>query len=198
MESLVFLPLLTGIGLSASAGLNAYIPLLVIALADHMRDGRLLGDPYEFLSSLGAIGILLVLLTIELIADKSPWYRANDVVQSMVRPAAGALAFMAATSNTDFNPVAALILGLVVAVLVHATKTAFRRRFALSIRNVIVPALSISEDAYSAILSSVALAVPVAGAVLLLPLAGIAVWTVSRKPVPDEPARQDTPANATG
>lgn len=191
-------PLLTGVGLSASAGLNAYIPLLVIALVDHMRDGRLLGNPYEFLASLTAIGVLLVLLTIELIADKSPWYRANDLIQSMIRPAAGALAFMAATSNTAFNPVVALILGLVVAAVIHATKAAFRRRFALPIRNVILPAVSIGEDAYAAVLSSFALAVPVAGVFLILPLAGVALWTVSRKPVPDEPVHQDTPVNATG
>ncbi len=178
----MFLPLLAGLGLSASSGMNAYLPLIIIAMVDRIRDGALLSGGYEFISSIPAVIVLLVLITIELVADKSPAYRANDVLQSIVRPAAGALAFMASASNTDFNPVAALLIGLVAAGGVHATKSAFRLRFPPKLRAVFVPAFSVAEDLYAAIMATVALVVPIVVPVLLLPAAGIAIWTVSRRP----------------
>ena len=178
----MFLPLLTGLGLSASAGLNAYLPLIIIAMVDRIRDGDLLSGGYEFISSIPAIIVLLVLITIELVADKSPAYRANDVFQSIVRPAAGGLAFMASTSNTDFNPVAALMIGLVAAGIMHATKSAFRLRFPPKLRGVFVPAFSVAEDLYAAVMSTLALVIPIIVPVLLIPAAGIAIWTVSRRP----------------
>ena len=178
----MFLPLLTGLGLSASAGMNAYLPLIIIAMVDRIRDGDLLSGGYEFISSIPVIIVLLVLVTIELVADKSPAYRANDILQSIIRPAAGALAFMASASNTDFNLVAALLIGLVVAGVIHATKAAFRLRFPPKLRAVFVPAFSVAEDLYAAVLSTLALVVPIVVPVLLIPAAGIAIWTVSRRP----------------
>ena len=178
----MFLPLLTGLGLSASAGMNAYLPLIIIAMVDRIRDGDLLSGGYEFISSIPAIIVLLVLITVELVADKSPAYRANDVLQSIIRPAAGALAFMASASNTDFNLVAALLIGLSVAGVIHATKAAFRLRFPPKLRGVFVPAFSVVEDLYAAVMSTLALVIPIIVPVLLIPAAGIAIWTVSRKP----------------
>lgn len=177
----MFLPLLTGLGVSASAGLNAYIPLLVLALADRIQDGELLAGGYEFIASIPAIATLLVLVTIELVADKSPIYRANDILQSIVRPAAGALAFMASVSTTDFNTVAALLIGLVAGGVVHATKAAFRLRFAPRIRAVFVPGFSFAEDLYAGIQAIVAIVAPIVVPVLLLPVVGIAIWTAGRK-----------------
>ena len=178
----MFLPLLTGLGLSASAGMNAYLPLIIIAMVDRIRDGDLLSGGYEFISSIPAIIVLLALITIELVADKSPVYRANDILQSIIRPAAGALAFMASASNTDFNLVAALLIGLVVAGVVHATKSAFRLRFPPKLRAVFVPAFSFAEDLYAAAMSTLALVIPIVVPILLIPAAGIAIWTVSRRP----------------
>lgn len=178
----MFLPLLAGLGLSASSGMNAYLPLIIIAMVDRIRDGALLSGGYEFISSIPAVIVLLVLITIELVADKSPAYRANDVLQSIIRPAAGALAFMASASNTDFNLVAALLIGLVVAGSVHATKSAFRLRFPPKLRAVFVPAFSVAEDLYAAVMATVALVIPIVVPVLLIPAAGVAIWTFTRQP----------------
>lgn len=193
----MFLPLMTGLGLSASAGLNAYLPLIILALADRIQDGDLLSGGYEFISSIPGVLVLLALVTVELVADKSPVYRANDVLQSIVRPAAGALAFMAAASTTDFNAVAALLIGLVVAGIVHATKSAFRLRFAPKIRTMLVPAFSLAEDLYAAVMGTVAVLLPIVVPVFLLPIAGIAVWTVSRRPKLDPTPEPGVPASPT-
>ena len=64
--------LLTGLGLAAPAGLNAYIPLLVLALAARFSTAVTLASPFDVLSSTWAIVILLVLLTVELVVDKVP------------------------------------------------------------------------------------------------------------------------------
>ncbi len=47
LESDVLVSLLSGIGGAASAGLNAYLPLLIIALADRSSASFNLDSPYD-------------------------------------------------------------------------------------------------------------------------------------------------------
>jgi hypothetical protein len=114
-------------GLSSSAGLNAYIPLLIVALASRFPANQpllSLSEPYSLLGHWAVIVILVVLLAIEITVDKIPAVdTVNDVIQTVFRPAAGAVLF-AANANviTEINPLLALIAGLLVAGGVHATK----------------------------------------------------------------------------
>lgn len=118
-------------GLSSSAGLNAYIPLLIVSLASRFPANSpllQLGEPYDLLGNGWVIAVLVVLLFIEMTVDKIPAVdTVNDVIQTLVRPAAGAVLF-AANANviTDVSPVLALIAGLILAGGVHATKGAAR------------------------------------------------------------------------
>ena len=83
---------LSAFGLSASAGLNAYIPLLVIALTARFTDLITLSAPFDLLTSAWVIGALVVLLVIEVLADKVPGIdHVNDLIGTFVRPAAGAV-----------------------------------------------------------------------------------------------------------
>ncbi|MDQ3780544.1 MAG: DUF4126 domain-containing protein, partial [Chloroflexota bacterium] len=43
--------LLTSLGLAAPAGLNAYLPLLILALADRFSNAITLNEPYDLLGS---------------------------------------------------------------------------------------------------------------------------------------------------
>ena len=80
----------TAFGLSASAGLNAYIPLLVVALLSKYTDLIKLTPPWDALESWWIIGLLIVLVSIEFFADKVPAVNhINDVLQTFVRPVAG-------------------------------------------------------------------------------------------------------------
>ena len=122
--------LLTGVmaafGLSASAGLNAYIPLLVISLTARFTDLIQLSEPWDVLTSWWIIGLLFVLSLIEFFADKVPAINhANDAIQTFVRPVAGAIVF-AASANviTEVHPVLALGAGVLVSGTVHAVKSA--------------------------------------------------------------------------
>ncbi len=89
--------ILGAFGLAGAAGLNAYLPLLVIAILG--RTGVLhLGGSFELLTATWAIALLSVLLAVELIVDKIPGAdHVNDVVQTFVRPTAGAILFAANT-----------------------------------------------------------------------------------------------------
>src|SRR5258705_4919327 len=95
------LQLLTGIGLATSAGLNAYIPLLMIGLLGRFTNFIELPSSWSWLENGWVLAILGVLLAIEFVADKIPVVdHVNDLVQTVVRPTAGGLAFGAASSSS--------------------------------------------------------------------------------------------------
>ena len=101
----------TSFGLSASAGLNAYLPLLVVALVARFTTLVRLNQPFDALTNGWVIALLAVLTLIEVLVDKIPAVDTiNDVIQTAVRPAAGAILF-AASSNaiSDIHPVLALV-----------------------------------------------------------------------------------------
>ena len=112
----------TAFGISASAGLNAYLPLLIVGLVARYTDLIKLNKPFDLLSNGWVLGVLGVLLLIEILVDKIPAVdTVNDMIQTFVRPAAGAILF-AAASNTiaDIHPVLAMICGILAAGSVHA------------------------------------------------------------------------------
>ena len=153
--------IITSFGLSTSAGLNAYIPLLLTAVL-----GRLgvltLNKPFDVLTSWPAIGALVVLLIIELIVDKIPGAdHINDVVQTFVRPAAGAVLFAAnAGVISGIDPTVSLVLGLVMALGVHGAKVATRPVVNATTMGVGAPFISVAEDIVSAVGSLLAVFFP--------------------------------------
>lgn len=160
--------LLTGIlaafGLSASAGLNAYIPLLVIGLLARYTDLIELGTPWDTLTSWWVLGLLIVLSLVEFFADKIPAVNhANDVIQTFVRPVAGAIVFAASAKViTDIHPVLALAAGVLVAGGVHAAKSvAVRPAVTLTTGGAGNVPVSMAEDLLAIILSIVSVVIPI-------------------------------------
>jgi len=159
----VLFTIFTAFGLSASTGLNAYIPLLVVSLLAKFTNLITLQSPWNALESWWTIGALIILSFVEFFADKFPAVNhVNDAIQTFIRPAAGAIVF-AASSNviTDINPVVALILGLLVSGSVHATKS-------LAVRPAVTATtggagnipISILEDILATVVSIVAIILP--------------------------------------
>jgi len=150
--------IVSAFGLAGAAGLNAYIPLLLVAVLG--RAGVVhLSQPFDVLSSWPAIGVLVVLLIIELAVDKIPGAdHLNDVVQTFIRPAAGAVLFAANTGVVrGVDPTVALIAGLILALSVHATKAAARPLVNATTLGIGAPFISTAEDVLSAITSLVAI-----------------------------------------
>lgn len=161
--------LLTAFGLASASGLNAYIPLLVVALAARFTPFLKLSEPYDVLTHDWVIGALVVLLGIEMVVDKIPAAdTVNDLVQTFVRPAAGAVLFAASTNTVQLNPVIAVILGLVMAFGVHAAKATARPVITASTGGLGNPVVSVLEDVVSVVVSILALLAPVAAVVLLV------------------------------
>lgn len=154
--------ILTGIGLAAPAGLNAYIPLLMLALADRATTRVTLNAPYDALSSNIGIAVLVVLLTIEVTVDKIPGVdHVNDIIQSVVRPAAGAIAAVASTSGVvAVNPAVMILLGLVLAGSVNTVKVMTRPAVTVGTAGILNPLVSIGEDALATLASVVAIFLP--------------------------------------
>jgi hypothetical protein len=180
--------LLTGIftafGLSASAGLNAYIPLLLVGLLARYTDLIHLNAPWDTLSNPWIVLMLCILVIIEMLADKLPVVNhLNDLIQTLIRPAAGAIAF-AASANvvTDVSPVLALACGLLVAGTVHVAKAGAVRPMVTATTGGAgnIP-VSIAEDIVSTILSFLAIAVPVVVGMLLIVLAAFIIYWLYRR-----------------
>jgi hypothetical protein len=165
-------------GLSASAGLNAYIPLLIVALLARFTNLIKLSPPWDALSSWWIIALLVVLSLIEFFADKIPVVNhINDAIQTFVRPTAGAILFAAsAHAITDMHPVLSLAAGLLVAGGVHAVKAlAVRPAVTATTAGTANVPVSIAEDAIATILSLVSVIVPVLISVVIVL---ICVWIV--------------------
>ena len=156
--------ILAGFGLSAASGLNAYIPLLIVGLAARLTPWLKLSPPFDALSNEWVLGTLAVLWLVETFVDKIPGLdHLNDVIQTFIRPAAGAILFAAnAHVITDLNPVIAVILGLVVAFSVHATKAAARPFVTAGTLGTGNWLVSIVEDVISFSVSLTAILIPLA------------------------------------
>lgn len=167
--------ILTGIGLAAPSGLNAYIPLLVLALADRATTKVTLHAPYDVLSSNAGIAVLVVLLTIEIAVDKIPGLdHVNDLIQSFVRPAAGAIVALASTTGVvSVNPAVMLVLGLVLSGSVNAVKVTSRPAVTVGTAGILNPVVSVAEDIIATAASLVAIFIP--SLVLLI----VAIFAVS-------------------
>ena len=160
----------TAFGLSTSAGLNAYLPLLVVALLARFTDLITLKPPWDTLESWWVIGVLAVLLLIEVVVDKVPAVDSiNDAIQTFIRPVAGAVLFAASAGViTDAHPVLALIRGLLVAGGVHAVKATARPVVTATTVGVGNPVVSTAEDVVSLLLALLAILLPILAFFFLL------------------------------
>ncbi|MBV6402755.1 MAG: hypothetical protein CNIPEHKO_03068 [Anaerolineales bacterium] len=180
--------LLTGIftafGLSASAGLNAYIPLLIVGLVARYTNLLNLSQPWDTLSNPWIILMLCILVIIEMLADKVPAVNhINDVIQTFIRPTAGAIAF-AASANvvTDVSPVLALAAGLLVAGTVHVAKAgALRPAVTATTGGAGNVPVSIAEDIISTVLSIVAIILPILIGTLIIVVGAFIIYWLYRR-----------------
>ncbi len=154
-------------GLSAAAGLNVTLPLLLVGLA--ARTGTLsLAAPFDALASDVALIGLLVVAVLEFFADKVP--HLDSAAHALLFPlsvAAGAVLFAAETGVVvGAHPGAQIVIGLLAggatAGIVHVMRASLR-----PLANIVWlgPLLSIAEDALAVTLAATAVLAP-----LLVPL----------------------------
>ncbi|MCU1414134.1 MAG: hypothetical protein JWN80_1474 [Microbacteriaceae bacterium] len=179
---------LTGAGLAVSAGVNAYIPLLVLGLSARLLDFVTLPAAWRWLENPWVLVILGVLLVIEFVADKIPVVDSvNDWIQTVIRPTAGGIAFGSGSTattkivtdpaafftNNQWVPIAS---GVALALAVHLGKAASRPLLNTMTAGIAAPFASLTEDIGSVLTSIAAVLLPI---LVLVSIAGIiilAIW----------------------
>src|SRR3954468_5891246 len=164
---------------------------------------------WQWLSNGWVIGILAVLLAVEMVADKIPVVdHVNDVIQTVVRPTAGGLAF-GATSGAQTMMVrnpgqffhghqwVPVVTGVVISLFVHTTKAASRPVINTATVGVGAPIVSTLEDFSSTTLSVVAILFPVLVVVLLIGIV-LTAWALMRRIGRRRAARRSARLAATG
>lgn len=173
--------LLAAFGLSGAAGLNAWLPLLAVGVAD--RAGWLvLDDPYDVLSSgpgMIAVGLLLV---VDLVGDKIPALdSALHALGLVIAPASGAVLFTAQTDLTsDLHPAVGAVLGGLTAGGIHAGRAVLRPFVTTSTAGIGNPGVSAAEDGTSLLVTLLAIIAPVLAVILVVAVLGLIIWLILR------------------
>lgn len=180
----LMLGIFSAFGLSASAGLNAYIPLFTIAAIAHYTDWFKLNPPYDGLSNPWIMILLGILIIIEFLADKIPAVNhLNDLLQTFVRPVAGAIVFAASAKVlTGVSPVLSLACGLLVAGGVHLAKAGLLRPAVTATTGGAgnLP-VSLLEDFVSTVTSVLAVVMPIIAAGLGIIFTALIIWWLWRR-----------------
>jgi uncharacterized membrane protein len=185
--------LLTGFGLATAAGLNAYIPLLMLGLLSRFTDLVTLPHGWSWLENSWVMAIVAVLLVVEIVADKVPALDSvNDAIQTFVRPTAGGIVFGSGTAAqtaavTDPGAFAhsgqwiPVVVGVLTALVVHLGKTAVRPAANVATAGVAAPVLSTVEDFTSVVLVFLAILIPVLVLVAMILLAWLVIGFLRRR-----------------
>lgn len=198
---------LTGLGLSAAAGLNAFIPLVILGSLDRFTSLVDLAPGFEWLATWPAILVTLAFLTFELVVDKIPGAdTVNDLYQTPFRPVIGGLVFAAGASadlvhagpfgrGADFwgdHLWLAWTFGILVGAATHFSKAASRTAIAAASEGTASPLASFAEDAVCVTLSVSAILLPWSVPIFVAAI-GIATYrivTIGRRRRETKTARQ--------
>jgi hypothetical protein len=158
-------------GLSAAAGLNAWLPLFGAALAQRL-DLVELAQPFDELSGTGALVVLGTLTAADFVGDKIPAVdHVLHAVGTVVAPASGAALFAGQTGlETDLPTVAAILLGAGTAESIHAGRATIRPLSTATTAGLGNPVLSIIEDLGSLGLMLAAFVAPALAALAVVAL----------------------------
>ena len=171
-------------GLSAAAGLNAWLPLFAGALLTRL-DAVDLAQPFDDLTGTGTLVLLALLTVADFVGDKIPAVdHVLHTIGTVVAPVSGAVLFTGQTGVEDDVPtLVAALLGAGTAESIHAGRAAIRPLSTIGTGGVGNPVLSLLEDAGSALLTLTAFVVPVLALLLVVALAVAIVlaWRRARR-----------------
>ena len=177
----LFTNLLGAIGLGSASGLNAWIPLLGLGIAQ--RVGAVtLTEPFDRLGSNAALVVLGLVFLIDLVGDKIAVVdHVLHAAGTVVAPASGAVVF-AAQENllSQSHPWAAALAGMVLGESVQLARGAVRPAVTAGTAGVGNPVVSAVEDAIAAVMTVLAIVLPVLAFVLLVTLV-VVLWRRVRR-----------------
>ncbi len=181
MELTLFTNLLGAIGLGAASGLNAWIPLLGLGVADRLGLVTLTA-PFDRLGSNEALLVLSIVFLIDLIGDKVAVIdHVLHAVGTVIAPASAAIV-LAAQENllSQSHPWAAAIAGAVIGESVHLARSAVRPVVTAGTGGVGNPFASAFEDLVSLFVTVLAILVPVLAFVVVVTVT-VVLWRRVRR-----------------
>ena len=201
MDVTLFTNLLGAFGLGAASGLNPWIPLLGLGLAQ--RTGLVeLSSSFDWLGATATLVVLGALFLLDLIGDKiAAIDSVLHAVGLVVAPVSGAIVFSAQENLlSGTHPLVAGGVGLVLGGTVQAARGTLRPAVTATTGGLGNPVVSTVEDVVSTVLTVLAVLVPVLAFLVLVALVTWAVvvfrrWRLRRRsagsprsPVPEPPA----------
>ena len=171
---------LTGLGLSGAAGLNAWLPAFAGALLTRLGVVEL-GEPFDRLSEDPALIALGLLTVADFVGDKIP--AVDHVLHgagTVIAPLSGTVLF---TGETDASLIVSLLAGGSTAEAVHAARAAIRPVSTVATAGIGNPVLSLLEDLGSALLTLFAFVVPVLAVLALIAglVLALLIWRRRRR-----------------
>ncbi|HEY0142761.1 MAG TPA: DUF4126 domain-containing protein [Thermoanaerobaculia bacterium] len=161
----LILAVLLGFGLSASTGLNTFLPLLLLGGAVRFGIAPIeLNDKFNWLTSDTALIVLIIACIVELVADKIPAVdHFLDGAGTFVRPLAGIVAMASVLTGVDpmIAAVVGLILGAPTSFGFHSLKAGTRVASSATTFGCANPVLSLLEDLLALVLSIAAIFAPI-------------------------------------
>lgn len=150
-----FLGIFAAFGVATATGLNAWVPLCMVAVAARFGLITLVG-PYDVMAEDVVVLGLLIIAVIEGLADKVPAVdHLSHLLHFALQPAAGAILFAAeANIITNISPVLAFFVGALVAGGVHSVRAlVVRPAVTASTMGAGNPVVSVVEDVAAAMLA---------------------------------------------
>lgn len=181
--------IITGVVLAASAGLNAYIPLLGLGLLSRFTEWVALPAGWTWIENEWCLGILGVLLIIEMFVDKVPALDSiNDVLHTVIRPASGGMVFAAGAGSSTVavsDPAAFIssaqvwpvVVGIGIALVPHVLKAVARPILNVLTAGAGAAISSTIEDIGAVVLTILAVVAPIIALVVL----GVVIFMLVRR-----------------
>jgi len=164
--------LLTGLGLAAAAGWNAWAVLLFFNGIFRLLPEQFPGPTAAMLSSRAVLQVAIVLFLAEFVIDKIPVAdRFWDLGQTVLRPLVGAGLALAASTASGVGALAGVAAaGMAATLAAHLVKSTTRLTSTAATRGFAQFAVSLVEDVAAVVLATLAFFVPVFSAILLFGL----------------------------
>lgn len=183
---------LTALGLSVSAGLNAYLPLLAVGLLTKYTDVFQLPNGWSWLNQDWVLILFGLLALAEFVADKVPAIDTfNDIIQTVVRPSSGGVVF-AVGIGSHTTPITnwdafihsqafpSIVVGVVIALIPHLMKMLIRPVLNATTAGLATPLVSFGEDVISVALIALSIFLPILVPVAVVILIIIAIRVIKR------------------
>lgn len=181
MEPTTIYPILLGLALAASTGLNTFLPLLTLSAASYFKlvnPEQILNGSFAWLAQPAALTALGLATVVEVVGDKIPVVdHALDSFGTLARPVVGAFATASVFTQGDpaMAAIAGLVMGAPLAFGFHAAKAGTRAASTTTTFGVGNPILSTLEDIAAVAMTFVGLMFPWLVPVLLV-VAAFVMW----------------------